>query len=222
MGPIGIVGLPWVVRSRALRPLLVGGALTFLVTTFVFPIATTWGTFLHSAGPVHVLLVVSAVAAMDAFVAWVGARRRWRPDSAALGPAFLAILAATFLYVTISGISGVSTSTEKRLTDLFRAMDAAGVPITENAPAIADFPIWIAEAGRVPTLALPDESPESVLDLARTFGAKLLIVSTDTEHGRWPSVLDAGGPSAACFVPVPAATVPSGTGEIRAYRIACP
>ena len=43
---------------------------TFLVTSLVFPVATTWGTFLHAAGPVHVLLVVLGPAR---------ARRRHRP-----------------------------------------------------------------------------------------------------------------------------------------------
>ena len=222
VGPIGIIGLPWILRSRVLRPLLIGSTLTFLVTTFVFPVSTTWGTFLHAAGPIHVLLLISAMAGLDALIAWVGARRQWRPSSAVLGPAFLAMLAVPFLLVTISGIAGVSTGTEKRLADLFRAMDAAGMPVTANAPVIADFPIWVAEAGRVSTLALPDESPESVLDLARTFGAKLLVVSTGSGHGRWPAVLDAGGTAAACFVPVPAASVRSDADETRVYRIACP
>jgi len=35
-------------------------------------------------------------------------------------------------------------------------------------------------------------------------------------------VLDAGGAAAVCFVPVSAATIPSGSGEMRIYRIACP
>jgi hypothetical protein len=222
VGPIGLIGLPWILRSRVLRPLLLGAVLTFLVTTFVFPVSTTWGTFLHAAGPIHVLLVVSAVAATDALVAAVGARRRWGPGSAVLGPAVLVILAVPFLAATVAGIGGVSASGEKGFRDVLEALDAAGIPIAENAPVIADFPIWVAETGRVSTLALPDESPESVLDLARTFGAKLLIVATEPVHGRWPAVLDAGGPAAACFVPVPAATVTSGAGETRVYRIACP
>lgn len=222
IGPIGLVGLPWILRSRVLRPLLFGAVLTFLVTTFAFPVSTTWGTFLHAAGPIHVLLVISSVAALDALVAAVGARRRWGSGSAVMGPAILAILAVPFLAVTIAGIAGVSAGGEKRFSDLLQALDAAGLPIAANAPVIADFPIWVAETGRVPTLALPDESPESVLDLARTFGAKLLIVATEPVHGRWPAVLYTGGPAAACFVPVPAATVPGADGETRVYRIACP
>ena len=33
---------------------------TFLVTSLLFPVATTWGTFLHAAVPAHVVIVLSA------------------------------------------------------------------------------------------------------------------------------------------------------------------
>ena len=56
---IGLLALPWQARDRALRPVAILGATTFLVTSLVFPVSTTWGTFLHAAAPVHVLLVVS-------------------------------------------------------------------------------------------------------------------------------------------------------------------
>jgi hypothetical protein len=222
VGPVGIIGLPWVLRSQVLRPLLLGSALTFLATTLVFPVATQSGTFLHAAGPVHVLLVISAVAVADMLVAAIGARRRWRPSSAAIGPAVLAALAVPPLLLAASVYAAMATTAEQRYADLLASTDAAGVPLAQNAPVISDYPIWLAETARVPTLALPDETPESVLDLARTFGARLLVVSTDSGRGRWPGVLDAGGAAAACFVPVPAATVPSDSSEVRVYRIACP
>ncbi len=63
---IGLVALPWQARGRTLRPLLLLSLITFLVTSLVFPVATTWGTFLHAAGPFHVLLVISALLALDA------------------------------------------------------------------------------------------------------------------------------------------------------------
>ena len=59
-------------RSGALRPLVIVSVLTFLVTSLVFPVATTWGTFLHAAGAVQVLLIVSALMALDTLIARVG------------------------------------------------------------------------------------------------------------------------------------------------------
>ena len=50
--------------------------LTFGATTLLFPVSTTWGTFLHAAGPLHVLLIVSCLVGLDLFIARVGAAHR--------------------------------------------------------------------------------------------------------------------------------------------------
>ena len=62
---LGTLALPWQARDRALRPVVPLAATTFLVTSLLFPVATTWGTFLHAAVPVHVLLIVAALGALD-------------------------------------------------------------------------------------------------------------------------------------------------------------
>lgn len=224
VGPVGLVALPWILRSAVLRPLLIGGALTFLATTLLFPVATTWGTFLHAAGPIHVLLVVSATAGLDALVARIGRARRWRPSSAVIGPAFLVGVAVPFLAITVSGIGAIAREAGARYEALAVRLEAAGVSLEAAGPVIADHPIWIAEALRVPALALPDELPESVLDLARTFGATLLVLDSEPAHGSWPAVLGSDDAAARCFVPVPGATVPAtapGGTETLVYRIAC-
>jgi len=75
-------------------------------------------------------------------------------------------------------------------------------------------------------LALPAESPASVVDLAATFHARTLIISGD-DRGGWPGVLDAGGPGSECFERVDIG-VPSDPGDAealrgtRVYRIVCP
>jgi hypothetical protein len=225
VGPIGLVGLPWIVRSRVLRPLLIGGTLTFLATTFLFPVSTTWGTFLHAAGPIHVLLVLSAMAGLDALVARVARARAWGPGSAVLAPIGLLLVGIPFLAITVTGIGVASRERQDRYEELARRLEVAGLLGTDPGPIISDFPIWVATALRAPSLALPDESPESVLDLARTFGATLLIVDSEAEHGRWPAVLASGEPGAECFVPLPGAAVPGGTtgGQgTLVYRIGCP
>ena len=74
---IGVVALPWQGRGFALRPLLWISLIMFFVTSLLFPAATQWGTFLHAAGPVHVLLVISAMLALDAGLARLGRRMGW-------------------------------------------------------------------------------------------------------------------------------------------------
>jgi hypothetical protein len=97
---------------------------------------------------------------------------------------------------------------------------------------IADFPIWLAEALPVRTLALPDETPSDVVDLAAAFpGTRYLVITTAPEnaghdHGRWPGVLATDQPGTACFsevglgVPADAASARALAGT-RVFEIVC-
>ena len=199
-GPIGLVALPWQGRGGALRPLLVLSVLTLAATTLFFPVATTWGTFLHAAGPVQVLLLMSCLLWLDALIVRVGRRRGWTRPVAWLGPVLVAATAVPVLVVSVASIAGVATDAQARYATLAERLTAAGLSPSRAAPIIVDFPIWTAWSMRVPTLGLPDESPSSVLDLARHFDAHVLVVSNT--HGIWPAVLTQGGPDAACFVPL--------------------
>jgi hypothetical protein len=232
--PVGIVGLlalPWTGRAQALRPLLLLSALTFAATTLLFPVSTTWGTFLHAAGPVHVLLIVSCLLAMDGAIDRLGAWRGWTRPVAWLGPALTVVMAVLFSF-GILGYASQAREIERRYEALGRALDpvlAAAGPADLRGPVIADFPIWFAEGMRERAVALPDEPPSSVLDLARRFDARLLVISKP-DHGRWPAVLDAGGPDTTCFseirlVPPGDATLAAALRGTRVFRIAlvgCP
>src|SRR4029079_14277235 len=84
----GAVPDPGRSSANPLRPLILFSVITFAVASLVFPVATTWGTFLHAAGAIHVLLVISALLVLDAVIGWVGRRRGWTRPVAWLGPAF--------------------------------------------------------------------------------------------------------------------------------------
>ena len=226
VGLIGLVALPWTaIRSaRALRPLLLVSMLTFLVTSLVFPVATTWGTFLHAAGPVQVLLLVSSLVGLDALIARIGRIRGWTRPFAWLGPALTASIAGLFS-LSVAGFGAQSADVAGRYAALTPVLEAIGVDHGRAGPVITDFPIWFAEAQDGPALGLPDEPPASVLDLARRFGARYLIISDD-DRGRWPAILRSGQPGAECFRPVPlgpaadpdAAAALAGT---RVWEIVC-
>ena len=175
---IGLAALPWQWRGAALRPLVVVGAMTFLVTTLFFPVATTWGTFLHAAGPIQVLIVLSALLALDAGIARLGARLGWTRPVAWLGP-LLGVFGSILFSVTILPTFAAGTRGSAELYDeLARRMALAGEPLdASSGPVIANFPIWMAWAERVDALALPDETPADVLDLAAAFpGTRLLVI----------------------------------------------
>ncbi|MEO5705319.1 MAG: hypothetical protein ABIZ52_05760 [Candidatus Limnocylindrales bacterium] len=231
---LGLIGLPGVARFPApratgtsqagidpLRPLLLFSILTFLVASLVFPVSTTWGTFLHAAGAIHVLLVISALLLLDRVILWVGARRGWTNPVAWLGPAFAIAGCLLFSAAVLPADGRGARDTAARYAALADAFSQPGSKLdlaAEPGPVITDFPIWFAEATRHHTLALPNEPPESILDLARSFDppARLLVVNADNE-GAWPAAILNGLPGSECFVPVELPVE-----GVLAFRIRCP
>ena len=219
---VGLVALPWTARLGALRPLLVLALVIFFVTTLVFPVQTRWGTFLHASVPAAVLLVVAGLAGLDEGLAWVGRRRGWTRPVAWLAPLFAVVGALLFMVPGVIAYGAQARGTEAAYRDLGRRMAAAGVTLDGAAPVIANHPIWLAEVHRVSALALPDEPVASVVDLARTFGAQVVIL--DGDHGGWPGRL-ASDPDASCLEPValsPPVNDATGGDDIRVFRVACP
>ncbi len=126
--------------------------------------------------PAAVLLLVAGLAGLDEGLAWVGRRRGWTRPVAWLAPLFAVFGALLFMVPGVIAYGGQARGTEAAYTDLGRRMAQAGVPLDGSSPVIANHPIWLAEVHRVSTLSLPDEPVASVLDLARTFGAQLVVL----------------------------------------------
>ena len=223
---LGLAALPWTARGSTLRPLVLVGAMAFLVTSLVFPVATTWGTFLHAAGPVHVLLIVSALVALDSGIARLGARLGWSRPVAWLGALMGIFGSVLFSVALLPSFGAASRGTAERYETLASQLAEAGHPLDGSAgPVITNFPIWMAETQRISALALPDEPPRDVLDLARTFKASLVVL-LDAETAHWPADLDEGVDGATCFRELPlrgsAGTAASDAGATRAFEIICP
>jgi 4-amino-4-deoxy-L-arabinose transferase-like glycosyltransferase len=222
---IGLVALPWFARVAPLRPLVLVTVLTFLGTSLVFPVATTWGTFLHAAAATHVLLIVSALLALDAVIAFAHRRRGWTKPVAWLAPTLTIAGALLFSVQLFPSFGGGSSATATQFEALDRQMTAAGMPLGEIGPVITDYPIWLAYTSAGEGLALPVEPPESVLDLARHFpGTRTMILMGG--NALWPGVLATGAPGAECFDEVDIGT-PDDPGLARAlagtrvFRLVC-
>jgi hypothetical protein len=120
-----------------------------------------------------------------------------------------------------------SRTTATLYQELEARMAEAGRPLDASAgPVISNFPIWMAEAGRVDALALPDEPPADVLDLATSFPGTRYLVLISPEGAHWPADLASGVEGAECFTPV---ELPPWTGDgedplaaTTVYEIRCP
>jgi hypothetical protein len=226
---VGFLALPWQGRGAALRPVLLLSVITFLFTSLVFPVATTWGTFLHAAGPAHVLLIVSALLALDAGIARLGVRLGWTRPVAWLGALLGIFGSALFSFVLLPSFGDGSRTTAALYDELGTRMAAVGHPLDATAgPVITNFPIWLAESQRIPALALPDEPPVDVLDLAHdpAFPGTHLLLVVGASHGQWPAVLDTATEGADCFREIDLGPGPAGRTDpledVRAFEVVCP
>jgi hypothetical protein len=226
---IGLIALPWQGRGLALRPLLAISLIMFFVTSLLFPAATQWGTFLHAAGPAHVLVVIAAILALDAGIARLGRRMRWTNPISWMGTAVGLGSSLLFALALLPQFGGGSHDTRDLYTELGARMAAIDRPLDATAgPVITNFPIWMAETQRIPSLALPDEPPEDVLDLARTFSGTHLMILISAEGKHWPDDLETGLPGSECFQPLdlgPPTSGPAGQDilkDVLVYEIVCP
>jgi hypothetical protein len=224
---LGILALPWQARGRVLRPVLMVSLLTFLVASLLFPVATQWGTFLHGAGPLHVLIVISGLLALDAGIARLGARLGWTRPVAWLGATLGVGGSLLFSAALLPSFGAGSRATAATYDELAVRMATAGRPLDATAgPVISNFPIWVAESQRIPTLALPDEPPLDVVDLAAAFPGTRYLVLTDAQSAHWPADLQSGVAGSECFRPIelppPVDTGPDPLADTTVYEIACP
>jgi hypothetical protein len=224
---VGVIGLWSTIRLVAVRPLALVAVITFLFTSLFFPVSTTWGTYLHAAGPAHVLLVIAALVLLDALIERVGVIRGWTRPVAWLGPTLTVFGSILFMVALMPSFGNQSRGVAARYQAITIQMAAAGLPIAAQGPIITGFPIWLAEATGHQALALPDETPADVLDLAAHFpGTKLLIIDGE-DRGRWPAILDGGGPGTECFTEIdiglPAdARLAGAMSGTRVFRLGCP
>ena len=206
-GPIAALGLLTIVvglRLRAVRPpgvlatLIGAGALTYVATSVLFPVATQWGTFEHAAGPLQVGLVVVALIGADAFVARVREWRNWPRANSWLAPAGLALIGLPIAALALAGAAANANQDAQRFNQIAQADWPAVLACGGcDGPYISDRPIWLSDAAHHSVIALPDEPVDSIAQLARDFHASYLVVTEPRRN--LPAELRA--PDAqACFI----------------------
>jgi hypothetical protein len=225
-GAIGLFAIPALARLRTARPTLLLTTITFFATSLLFPVSTTWGTFLHAAGPAHVLLIVGSLLALDWLLARIGRIRGWTKPVAWLGAGLTLSGCLLFSAAILPSYARSAETVRDRYVALGQQLSASGVQIAAAGPVISDFPIWLADTLDVHAVALPAEPPASVLDLAHAFGSTLLVTSAGPDS-LWPAILDAGGPGTECLEEVPLAppadpVLAAAVRGTRVFRLVCP
>ena len=196
--PVGVTGLAALVgmwRSPALRrptalvAVLITSALILATTLLLFPVATLWGTFMHSSGPLMVGLGVMAALGGDALVARISMRRGWDRPNIVLAPITLVAMAGLFTIFQVSLVSVQAADTQARYAALGEALtttaQAEGIEVPSTI--ITDHPLWLADAIEGYAIALPDEDLASIRALGDLFGAPWVVVVN--ERGRYPQAL---------------------------------
>ncbi|MFO1539483.1 MAG: hypothetical protein ACKOTZ_03410 [Chloroflexota bacterium] len=203
--PVGVAGLAAVVgmrRSPAIRSasplavLLLGGGLTFVATALLVPVAPLWGTFLHASGPLLAGLAVVAALGGDALLARVSRRRGWARENVVLAPAALVVCAVALLALQLAAERTRVATASARLVAIAAELDARGA----EAILIADQPVRLADATGRFSVVLPDEPGDAVLDLARHYGTRTVVILG--ERGRYPDAF-LTGPERACLAGPP-------------------
>jgi hypothetical protein len=196
--PVGLVGLialvglwraPVTRRPTALMALLLSGALTVVSTMLLFPVATLWGTFMHSSGPLLVALGVLAALGGDALLARISAWRDWERANIIVAPVALVSMAALFTVFQVRVFSDQSLAAEARYAQLADSLvavaEAGGGELPETL--ITDHPMWLADATGGYAIALPDEDIDALTELSGLFEAPWVVVVG--ERGRYPETL---------------------------------
>ena len=217
VGVFGLLGLVWAwqtpaLRSpTALRALTIAAILTFLATGLLFPVATLAGTYLHASGPGLVALVVVAALATNRVVAAIGAWRGWDKQNAWLAPLLTLALALPLAGLEVWLTSSFATNQAARESAAAVAV-ASQVPAQAGGPVIiSDEPIGFGLATGRPMVILPDEAPADVLQLARQFDARAVLMFGEVARSA------PGFDGAACFSP---GSLPAAAGShARLYLI---
>ncbi|KAF0108606.1 MAG: hypothetical protein FD146_492 [Anaerolineaceae bacterium] len=178
--PLGLFGVWHLRRDRRVRLALLAWLLTLAAMTVVFPFAGARGGFLHSGAAVQTVWWALVPIGLDRVIEWGVRVRGWKPERARLVfPAIFIALAALLTGIVAAGRLGAGSgsgwgseySAHSQINEylVLQGMPDEAVVIVANPPGF-----WLASGH--PAIALPDGDAQTVLALARRYGARYLIL----------------------------------------------
>lgn len=178
----------WAVRLGGLAWLMILG-----VMTLVFPHQGWRGGYFHSVAALQPLLWAVAPLGLSRIIRWAGEKRNWNIYQAervfqvgmlVLAAGFSLVFLAGRVFGATSAIANVQTGWDapaERYTRIGASLQDLGIS-GEASLMVNNPPGFYLAAGR-PSLAVPDGSPETLLAVARRYGACWVLLEPDHPVG---------------------------------------
>jgi hypothetical protein len=178
--PLGLFGVWHLRRDRRVRLALAAWLLTLAAMTVVFPFAGARGGFLHSGAALQTVWWALVPIGLDRIIAWGVRVRGWKLERARLVfPVLFVSLAALLTGVVAAGRLGAGSGSgwggeQSAHSQINEFLVLQGMP-DEAVVMIANPPgFWLASGH--PAIVIPDGDAQTVLALARRYGAQYLIL----------------------------------------------
>lgn len=193
--PLMLAGLWQLRRERAVRLGGLAWVMIFGLMTLVFPFQGWRGGYFHSAAALQPLLWAATPLGLETSVRWAASKRNWNTEQALriFQPGLL-LLAAGFSLVLLAGrVFGANSpqfswgaqttwdAPAQRYTRLGGGLEMQGVP--PDAPLLVNNPPGFYLATGRSSLAVPDGPPETLLAVARRYGACWVLLEPDHPEG---------------------------------------
>jgi hypothetical protein len=178
MTPLMLVGLWRRRRDGFLRGFWLYALGLHLAMTLVFPYPGYRGGLFHSASALVPWWSALGVVGLDDAVDWAARRRRhWNAHVAKAIFSIALVAIAVFLSLSTALRNGVPIGTP----DLYRTL-AAQLPA--NARVMINDPAQLYYFTGLGGVVLPNEFPDTILDIARKYGVDYLLLEGITDDGR--------------------------------------
>ncbi len=179
--PFILIGA-WINRKDLrIRIGIIAWLLTFMMMTFAFPFAGSRGGFFHSGAALMPLWWALAPIGLERAVLWLEIKRNWRKGEAfrvfLIGSICICILMSFILFyerVISTPGWGFESRRYQKIEDLL-SLDKS--PPSE-AVLVGNPPGYFNVTGR-PSIAVPNKSLDTVLEVAGIFDARYLILESD-------------------------------------------
>lgn len=176
--PFIMVGL-WAFRfDLRIKIGVIAWTLIFVLMTFVFPFAGSRGGFFHSGAALQPLWWILVPVGLERIIAWVESKRNWRKGEAfqvfLISTVFISLLMSIFIFY-VRVLSAPGWGSESARYQRVEAFIADFSTSKDDAVIVGNPPGYFNISNRA-AIAIPNEELETVIEAAKRYGAKFLIL----------------------------------------------